>query len=68
MDERGGHEDLCGSGRWSIIAYVHGRTELYYTSLPCLSLPIYLSALTDLREVVPTRAFYCPRSASYIET
>jgi hypothetical protein len=29
MDERGGHEDLCGSGRWSVIPYVHGTTELY---------------------------------------
>jgi hypothetical protein len=26
MDERGGHEDLCGSGRRSIIAYMHDRT------------------------------------------
>jgi hypothetical protein len=29
MDERGGHEDLCGSGHWSVIPYVHGTTELY---------------------------------------
>jgi hypothetical protein len=29
MDERGGHEDLRGSGRRSVIPYVHGRTELY---------------------------------------
>jgi hypothetical protein len=33
MDERGGHEDLRGSGRRSIIPYVHGRTELYCSSL-----------------------------------
>jgi hypothetical protein len=38
MDESGGHQDLRGSGRWSVIPYVHGRTELYCTSLPCLSL------------------------------
>jgi hypothetical protein len=38
MDERGEHEDLRGSGRQNVIPYVHGRTELYYTSLPCLSL------------------------------
>jgi hypothetical protein len=25
MDERGGHEDLRGSGRRSVIPYVHGR-------------------------------------------
>jgi hypothetical protein len=40
MDERGGHEDLRGSGRRSVIPYVHGRTELYCSSLPYLSLPI----------------------------
>jgi hypothetical protein len=27
--EYGGHEDLRGSGRWSVIPYVHGRMELY---------------------------------------
>jgi hypothetical protein len=48
MDERGGHEDLCGSGRRSVIPYVHGRTELYCSSLPCLSLPFSSAALTDL--------------------
>jgi hypothetical protein len=25
MEEHGGHEDLCGLGRWSVIPYVHGR-------------------------------------------
>jgi hypothetical protein len=29
MDECDGHEDLYGSGRLSVIPYVHGRTELY---------------------------------------
>jgi hypothetical protein len=33
MDECGGHEDLRGSGRRSIIPYVHGITELYCSSL-----------------------------------
>jgi hypothetical protein len=33
MDERGGHKDLRGSGRRSVIPYVHGRTELYCSSL-----------------------------------
>jgi hypothetical protein len=37
MGERSGHQDLCGSGRQSVIPYVHGRTELYCISLPCLS-------------------------------
>jgi hypothetical protein len=29
MREYGGHEDLRGSGRRSVIPYVHGRKELY---------------------------------------
>jgi hypothetical protein len=33
MDERGGHEDLRGLGRQSVISYVHGRTELYCSSM-----------------------------------
>jgi hypothetical protein len=33
MDERGRHEDLRGSGHQSLITYVHGRTELYCSSL-----------------------------------
>jgi hypothetical protein len=33
IDERGGHEDLCGLGRWNVIPYVHGRTGLYCSSL-----------------------------------
>jgi hypothetical protein len=39
MDQRGEHEDLCGSGHQSVILYIHGRTELYCSILPCLSLP-----------------------------
>jgi hypothetical protein len=39
IDEHGGHEDLCGSGRRSVIPYVHGRTGLYCSSLPCLCEP-----------------------------
>jgi hypothetical protein len=38
MNEHGRHEDLCGSGRRSVIPYVHERTELYCSSVPCLSL------------------------------
>jgi hypothetical protein len=33
MDEHGRHEDLCGSDRRSVIAYVNGRIELYCSSL-----------------------------------
>jgi hypothetical protein len=29
LGSHSGHSDLCGSGRLSIIPYVHGRTELY---------------------------------------
>jgi hypothetical protein len=29
MDERGGYDDLHGSGRLSLIPYAHRRTELY---------------------------------------
>jgi hypothetical protein len=39
MDKCGGHEDLRGSGRRSVIPYVHRRTELYCSSLPYRSLP-----------------------------
>jgi hypothetical protein len=33
MDERGGHQDLCDSGRWNVTPYIHGRIDLYYSSL-----------------------------------
>jgi hypothetical protein len=42
MDEYGGNEDLRGLNRRSIISYVHRKTELYCSSLSCLSLPICL--------------------------
>jgi hypothetical protein len=29
LSERGGHGDLHGSARLSVIPYIHGRTELY---------------------------------------
>jgi hypothetical protein len=41
IDEHNGHQGLRGSGRQSVIPYVHGRTELYYSSLPCLSLSFF---------------------------
>jgi hypothetical protein len=41
MYERGEHGDLRSSGRRSVISYVHGRTELYYSSVPCLSLSFH---------------------------
>jgi hypothetical protein len=33
MDEHGGYKYLCGSGRRSVIPYIHGRIELYYSTL-----------------------------------
>jgi hypothetical protein len=39
VDEHGGHKDLCGSNHRSVISYVHGKTELYCSILPCLGLP-----------------------------
>jgi hypothetical protein len=53
MDERIRHGDLCGSDRRSVIPYVHERTELYCSSLPCLS----LSFLSFSCEGAPARAF-----------
>jgi hypothetical protein len=50
MDERGVYEELRGSGRRSVIPYVHRRIELYCSSLLCLSLPI---CLPDPREEAP---------------
>jgi hypothetical protein len=47
-DERGGHKYLRGLSRQSIIPYVHGRTELYCSSLPGLS-PPFSSALVKRR-------------------
>jgi hypothetical protein len=63
MDERGGHEDLCGSGHQSVIPYVYKRTELYCSSLPCLSLPFRPPC-----EEVSIRSFYSSRPGSYNET
>jgi hypothetical protein len=33
MDECDGHEDLHGSGRWSVIPYIHERTKLYCSNM-----------------------------------
>jgi hypothetical protein len=33
LGERGGHDNLRGSGCLSVIPYVHRRTELYCSSL-----------------------------------
>jgi hypothetical protein len=62
MDERTGHNDLRGSGHQSVIPYVHGRTELHCSSLPCLSLFFFAHPC----EVASTRAFYSSRLGSYI--
>jgi hypothetical protein len=41
IDERSRHGYLRGLSHRSIIPYVHGRTELYCSSMSYLSLPIY---------------------------
>jgi hypothetical protein len=64
MDERGGHQDLYGSGRQSVIPYIHGRMELYYSSL---ALPEPFLFLWPLN-LLPARSFYYSRLDSYIET
>jgi hypothetical protein len=60
IDEHNGHEGLRDLVRRSVILYVHGRTELYCSSLyepePFL--------FFDLSEVASTRAFYSSRSGS----
>jgi hypothetical protein len=37
IDKCGGHEDLRGPDRRSVIPYIYGRMKLYYSRLPCLS-------------------------------
>jgi hypothetical protein len=46
MDERGGHENLRGSGRRIVIPYDHGRTGVVLLK-PDLPGPAYLSAILD---------------------
>jgi hypothetical protein len=53
MDERDGHEDLRGSDYRSVIPYIYRRTELYCSSLSCLS----LSFLSSPCEEASVRAF-----------
>jgi hypothetical protein len=43
MDERGGHEDLCSLGHWSIMPYIHGRTGVVLLK-PALPELAYFSA------------------------
>jgi hypothetical protein len=33
LDKHSGHEDLRGLGRWSVIPYIHRRTELYCSNM-----------------------------------
>jgi hypothetical protein len=65
VDERGVHKDLRDSGRQSVIPYVHGRTELYCSSL---YEPESFLFLRPPCEEVSTWSFYNLRSGSYNET
>jgi hypothetical protein len=62
MNERGGHEDLCGSSHQSVIPYIHGRTELY------CSIIYEPEPFSDPYEEVSIRSFYSSRMDSYNET
>jgi hypothetical protein len=42
IDERGGYEDLCGSGRWSVIPYVYGGTRIVLLK-PTLPKPAFFA-------------------------
>jgi hypothetical protein len=64
IHEHGEYEDLRGSGRQSVIPYVHGRTRLYCSNLPCLCEP---KPFFD-PEVAPVRAFYNSMSGNYNES
>jgi hypothetical protein len=65
IDERGGHKDLRGSGRRSVLPYFFERTELYCTSLSCLS---FFFFFPDPGEEASAWIFYNSRPDSYIET
>jgi hypothetical protein len=39
MDEHGGHEDLRGSGRWSVTHYVHGESYYIAQAWACECVP-----------------------------
>jgi hypothetical protein len=58
------HDDLRGSGRLSVIPYIHGRTEVYCAQA-CLAWAFYFF---NPLEVASTRAFYSSRSDSFNET
>jgi hypothetical protein len=54
MDEHSALKDLRGSDHRSVIYYVHGRIELYYSSLYETEPFLFF----DPSEVATTRAFY----------
>jgi hypothetical protein len=64
MDERGGHEDLRGLARRSVIPYVHERMELYCSSLYKPEPFLFFYPCKE----VSTQSFYSSRSGSYNET
>jgi hypothetical protein len=71
MNERGGHEDLHGSDRQSVIPYIHRRTELYCSRLyepETFLFPLSVCLSVHPSEVAPARAIYSSRSGSYNES
>jgi hypothetical protein len=68
MDECGGHEDLRGSGRRSVILYVHGRIGVVLLK-PVLPEPVFFVRRSVFPcEEVSTRFFYSSRPGSYDKT
>jgi hypothetical protein len=56
MKEHSRHDDLCGSDRWSIIPYIHGRMRVV---LQCVIQGLTLNGLKiTFLVLVFVRAFY----------
>jgi hypothetical protein len=70
LDERSGHQDLCGAGRRSVIPYVHGRMVVVLFK-HWLFLSVTFSSLEESKRtclvLASARAFYSSRSGSYNE-
>jgi hypothetical protein len=68
MKEHGGHEDLRGLGHQSVIPYVHGEWELYYSVQFKRWLGSFRVGVPSLLILAFSRAFYSSRAGSYNET
>jgi hypothetical protein len=70
MNDCGEHQDLRGSGHWSVTPYIHRRMGIVLLCMHCSSCELNLPEL-GLRAttliLVSTRAFYSSRLGSYNE-